>query len=159
MSKIAPHLWFADKAEEAAAFYATLFPGSHIDSVTELPADSLNRPPRSVKMVEFTLVGQEFLAISAGPLEPFNHAISFVVSCDNQAEIDRLWAELGDGGTTEQCGWLRDRYGVSWQIVPASLAAMLRDPDRERAKRVAEVMIKMVKLDMDDLETAYGKQA
>jgi predicted 3-demethylubiquinone-9 3-methyltransferase (glyoxalase superfamily) len=121
--------------------------------VTALPVDSPSGPAGSVKVVEFTLVGQPFMAISAGPLDTFNHSISFVVECDDQAEIDRLWAALSDGGKVEQCGWLKDRYGLSWQIVPASL--MMKDPDRSRAKRVAEAMLKMIKLDIDSLQKAY----
>jgi predicted 3-demethylubiquinone-9 3-methyltransferase (glyoxalase superfamily) len=123
--------------------------------VTALPVDSPSGPAGSVRVVEFTLVGQPFMAISAGPLDTFNHSISFVVECDDQAEIDRLWAALSDGGKVEQCGWLKDRYGLSWQIVPASLGPMMKDPDRSRAKRVAEAMLKMIKLDIEGLQKAY----
>jgi predicted 3-demethylubiquinone-9 3-methyltransferase (glyoxalase superfamily) len=126
-----------------------------VDGVTALPVESPSGPAGSVKVVEFTLVGQPFMAISAGPLDEFNHSISFVVECDDQAEIDRLWEALSDGGKVEQCGWLKDRYGLSWQIVPASLGPMMKDPDRSRAKRVAEAMLKMIKLDIDGLQKAY----
>src|ERR687895_234916 len=134
--KITPHLWFAEKAEEAAAFYASIFPNSRVDSVTPVPADTPSGPAGSVKVVEFTLAGQPFMAISAGPLDPFNHAISFIVDCEDQAEVDRYWNALSAGGTIEQCGWLKDRYGVSWQIVPTVLGEMIKDSDKQRAKRV-----------------------
>jgi predicted 3-demethylubiquinone-9 3-methyltransferase (glyoxalase superfamily) len=155
MSKIAPNLWYTDKAEEAAAFYVSLLRDSKIDSVTALPADTPSGPAGSVKVVEFTLMGHPFMAISAGPFEPFNHAVSFMVQCDDQAEIDRLWDALSQGGKTEQCGWLQDRYGLSWQIAPAVLGEMMKDPDRARAKRVAEAMLKMTKLDIATLKRAY----
>jgi predicted 3-demethylubiquinone-9 3-methyltransferase (glyoxalase superfamily) len=156
MSKIVPNLWYTDKAEEAAAFYASLLPNSKVDSVTPLPADTPSGPAGSVKVVEFTLMGQPFMAISAGPLDPFNHAVSFMVQCDDQAEIDRLWTALSQGGKTEQCGWLRDRYGLFWQIAPTVLGEMMKDPDRTRAKRVAEAMLKMTKLDIGGLKRAYN---
>lgn len=153
---IVPHLWFAEHAAEAASFYVSLFPDSRVDSVTPVPADTPSGPAGSVAVVEFTLAGQPFTAISAGPLDPFNHAISFLVNCDDQAEIDRLWDALSAGGTVEMCGWLRDRYGLSWQIVPRVLGEMMKDPDRARARRVTEAMLKMKKLDIARLEEAYG---
>src|ERR1700704_6166509 len=156
MSKIVPNLWYTDKAEEAAAFYASLLPSSKVDSVTALPADTPSGPAGSVKGLEFTLRAQPFMAISAGPLDPFNHAVSFMVLCDDQAEIDRLWAALSEGGKTEQCGWLGDRYGLFWQITPTVLGKMMKDPDRARAKRVTEAMLKMTKLDIAGLERAYN---
>ena len=156
MSKIVPNLWYTDKAEEAAAFYVSLLPDSKIDGVTALPADTPSGPAGSVKVVEFTLMGQPFMAISAGPFEPFNHAVSFMVQCDDQAEIDRLWDALSQGGKTEQCGWLQDRYGLFWQIAPTVLGKMMKDPDRARAKRAAEAMLKMTKLDIAGLERAYN---
>jgi predicted 3-demethylubiquinone-9 3-methyltransferase (glyoxalase superfamily) len=155
MSKIVPNLWYTDKAEEAAAFYVSLLPNSKVDSVTPLPADTPSGPAGSVKVVEFTLMGQPFMAIGAGPLDPFNHAVSFAVLCDDQAEIDRLWAALAQGGKTEQCGWLKDRYGLHWQIAPTVLGEMMKDPDRARAKRVAQAMLKMTKLDIGELKRAY----
>ncbi|MEP6871716.1 MAG: VOC family protein [Anaerolineaceae bacterium] len=155
MSKIIPHLWFAEKAEEAAAFYVSLLPDSQIDSSNEMPADSPSGPAGSVQIVEFTLAGQQFLAMNAGPLDPFNHAISFVIDCKDQAEVDRLWDALSDGGEVEQCGWLKDRWGVSWQIVPSVLSEMMKDKDEARGKRVAEAMLQMVKLDIAGLEAAY----
>lgn len=160
MSKIIPHLWYADKAEEAARFYVSLLPDSRIDSVVTMPADSPSGPAGSVQVIEFTLRGQPFLALNAGPLDPFNHAISFVINCDDQAEIDRLWDALSEGGSTEMCGWLKDRYGVSWQILPTMLGEMMKDKDEVRGRRVAEAMLKMVKLDIQGLEDAYhGKSA
>jgi predicted 3-demethylubiquinone-9 3-methyltransferase (glyoxalase superfamily) len=155
VSKIVPFLWYTDKAEEAAAFYASILPNSRVDSVTALPADTPSGPAGSVKVVEFTLMGQPFMAISAGPLDAFNHAVSFTIQCDTQAEIDRLWAAMSDVGKTEQCGWLQDRYGLFWQIVPAMLGEMMKDSDRARAKRVAEAMLTMTKLDIDGLTAAY----
>lgn len=156
MANIVPHLWYSDKAEEAAAFYASILPNSKVDSVTALAADTPSGPAGSVKVVEFTLMGQPFMAIGAGPLDPFNHAVSFVVLCDDQAEIDRLWAALSQGGTPERCGWLRDRYGLCWQIVPRVLGEMMKDPDRTRAKRVMEALLTMVKLDIAGLKKAYA---
>jgi predicted 3-demethylubiquinone-9 3-methyltransferase (glyoxalase superfamily) len=155
LSKIIPHLWYTDKAEEAAAFYASVFPDSKVDSVTALPVDTPSGPAGSVKVVEFTLMGQPFMAISAGPLDPFNHSISFMVQCDNQTEIDRLWAALSQGGAVERCGWLKDRYGLCWQITPRALGEMMKDPDRTRAMRVANAMLRMVKLDIEGLRRAY----
>jgi predicted 3-demethylubiquinone-9 3-methyltransferase (glyoxalase superfamily) len=155
MSKITPCLWFADKAEEAARFYVSLLPNSRIDSVTTLPADTPSGPAGSVPVVEFTLGGQQFMAFQAGRPDPFNHAISFIVNCEDQAEIDRLWNALSAGGSPEQCGWLKDRYGVSWQIVPRVLGEMMKDKDRAKARRVAEAMLKMVKLDIGGLRKAY----
>jgi predicted 3-demethylubiquinone-9 3-methyltransferase (glyoxalase superfamily) len=155
LQKITPHLWYAKEAAEAARFYASIFPDSRVDRVTPLPADSPSGPAGSVEVVEFTLCGQTFMAISAGPLDPFNHAISFVVSCEDQAELDRYWGALLEGGSAEQCGWLKDRYGVSWQIVPRALGEMMTDPDRGRARRVAEAMLKLVKLDLAKLQQAY----
>lgn len=155
MTRIIPSLWYAEKADEAAAFYASLLPDSYVESITGLPADTPGGPAGSVKVVSFTLLGQPFMAISAGPFESFNHAISFVIECDSQDEVDRLWDALSQGGQVEQCGWLKDRYGLSWQIVPKALGEMMKDPDRARAKRVAEAMLKMVKLDVSELKRAY----
>ncbi|NVB84316.1 MAG: VOC family protein [Kofleriaceae bacterium] len=155
--KLQPHLWFVKEAVEAAKFYTSLFPDSRITRVSQLPAESPSGPPGSVDLVEFELFGMAFQAISAGPLDPFNHSISFIVNCDTQAEIDRYWNALLEGGKAEQCGWLQDRYGVSWQILPSMLSDMLADPDRAKAKRVAEVMLKMVKLEIDPLMKALGK--
>ena len=155
MQKITPFLWYAKEAEEAAAFYASLFPDSRVLRVMTMPSESPSGPPGSVKLVDFVLCGQSFTAMSAGPLDPFNHAVSFVVNCDDQAEIDKYWnALLDNGGTAEQCGWLRDRYGVSWQILPKVLAEMMNEPDRAKAKRVTDAMLQMVKIDIAGLQAA-----
>ena len=156
MQKITPFLWYAKEAEEAAKFYASVFPNSRVVRVTSMPSESPSGPPGSVKVVEFELFGQSFTAMSAGPLEPFTPAVSFVVSCDDQAEVDRYWnALLANGGSAEQCGWLKDRYGLSWQIVPKVLGEMMSDPDRAKAKRAADAMMKMVKLDIAALQAAH----
>ena len=129
MQKITPFLWYAKEAEEAAAFYASIFPDSRVVRVTALPTESPSGPPGSVKIVEFMLFGQPFMAMSAGPLDPFNHAISFVVNCDDQAELDRYWNALLEGGAAEQCGWLKDRYGLS---LADRADRARRDDDRSR---------------------------
>jgi predicted 3-demethylubiquinone-9 3-methyltransferase (glyoxalase superfamily) len=156
--KITPHLWYTKDAAEAARFYASVFPDSRVDRVTPIPTDTPSGPAGSVDIVEFTVLGQQFMAISAGPLDPFNHAISFLVNCDDQAEIDRYWNALLVGGEAEQCGWIKDKYGVLWQIVPRDLQEMMVDPDRARAKRVADAMMKMVKIDVAALHAAYEKR-
>ena len=156
MQKITPFLWYAKEAEEAAAFYAATFPDSRVVRVTTMQSDSPSGPPGSVKVVEFVLFGQSFTAMSAGPLDPFNHAVSFVVSCDDQAEVDRYWnALLANGGVPEQCGWLKDRYGLSWQIVPKVMFEMMADPDRAKSRRASDAMMTMVKFDIAKLEAAY----
>jgi len=155
MQKITPFLWYATQAEEAAAFYASIFPDSRVERVVTLPSESPSGPPGSVKVDDFILFGQPFVAMTAGPLDPFNHAVSFVVNCENQAEIDRYWNALLDGGTPEQCGWLKDRFGLSWQIVPTVLGDMMADPDRAKAKRAADAMLKMIKIDIAALQSAY----
>lgn len=154
--RLVPHLWYSAEAEEAAKFYVSILPNSRIESVTTMPADTPSGPEGSVRIVEFTLIGQPIVAFSAGPLDPFNHAISFMIECENQAEIDALWEALGKGGTVEQCGWLRDRYGLCWQIAPKALGEMMKDKDRAKAGRVAEAMMKMVKLDVAELKKAYN---
>jgi predicted 3-demethylubiquinone-9 3-methyltransferase (glyoxalase superfamily) len=155
MQKIMPSLWYAKDADQAAAFYASVFPDSSVDRVTTLENESPSGPPGSVKVVEFTLCGQSFMAMTAGPLDPFNHAVSFVVDCDDQTEVDRYWnALLAGGGTPEQCGWLKDKYGLSWQVVPSALGELMADPDRAKAKRVGAAMLNMVKIDIAGLEAA-----
>ncbi len=155
-SKIFTHLWYAKEAEEAAAYYASIFPDSRVDRVTPLPTESPSGPAGSVKVVDFTLFGQRFQAITAGPHHEFNDAISIVVACDDQAELDRYWnALLEGGGKPQACGWLIDRYGLRWQIVPAAFDEWMADTNRVRAKRVADAMMKMVKLDIAQLEAAY----
>jgi predicted 3-demethylubiquinone-9 3-methyltransferase (glyoxalase superfamily) len=156
MQKIIPFLWYSKEAEAAAQFYASIFPDSRVTRIVTLPSESPSGPPGSVKVVEFVLFGQSFTAMSAGPLDPFNHAVSFVVKCENQAEVDRYWNALLDGGSAEQCGWLKDRFGVSWQIIPAVLTEMMGDPDRAKAKRASDAMMKMVKLDIAALQAAFA---
>jgi predicted 3-demethylubiquinone-9 3-methyltransferase (glyoxalase superfamily) len=153
--KIHPFMWYAHEAEEAAKFYASIFPDSHVDGVWAMPAESPSGPPGSVKVVDFTLFGQPFQAMTAGPHHDFNDAISMVVRCDDQKELDRYWdALLAGGGKPQACGWLMDRYGLRWQIVPAVMDALMSSGDLARRKRVAEAMMKMVKLDIATLQAA-----
>lgn len=154
--KIFTHLWYAHGAQEAARFYASIFPDSRVDGVWTMPAESPSGPAGSVEIVDFTLLGQRFQAMTAGPHHDFNDAISIVVVCDDQAELDRYWNALLDGGGKEQaCGWLMDKYGLRWQIVPAALDDLMRSPDPAAAKRVADAILKMVKLDIAALEAAH----
>jgi predicted 3-demethylubiquinone-9 3-methyltransferase (glyoxalase superfamily) len=155
-SKICTFLWYAKDAEAAARLYASIFPDSRVDHVTTLGSESPSGPPGSVKVVDFTLFGQRFKAMSAGPHHDFNDAISLVVSCDDQAELDRYWnALLEGGGKPQACGWLIDRFGVRWQIIPAIFEEMMSDKDPARSKRVTDAMMKMVKFDIKALEQAY----
>jgi predicted 3-demethylubiquinone-9 3-methyltransferase (glyoxalase superfamily) len=155
-SKIFPFLWYAKEAEEAAKFYASIFPDSRVDRVMSMQSESPSGPPGSVKVVDFTLLGQRFQAMTAGPHDDFNDAISMVVLCDDQAELDKYWSALLQGGGKEQaCGWLNDKYGLRWQIVPARLVDMMADKDAGRSKRVSDAMLQMVKLDIATLEKAY----
>ena len=155
-AKIYPHLWYAKDADEAAKFYASIFPDSRVDSVATMGSESPSGPPGSVKIVTFTLFGQRFQAMSAGPHHDFNDAISFVVQCDDQDELDRYWnALLANGGKPQACGWLIDRFGVRWQIIPAALERLMGDKDPARSKRVTDALLKMVKLDIAALEKAY----
>ena len=155
-SKIYTFLWYAKEAEEAAKFYASVFPDSRVDRVTPFLSESPSGPPGSVKVVDFTLFGQRFQAMSAGPHHEFNDAMSIVVECDDQAELDRYWnALLEGGGKPQACGWLNDRFGVRWQIVPGVLNEMMNDKDPARSKRVTDAMMKMVKIDVAALEKAY----
>jgi predicted 3-demethylubiquinone-9 3-methyltransferase (glyoxalase superfamily) len=156
-AKLVPHLWYSKEAEEAARFYASIFPDSHVDRVTALPADTPSGPAGSVSVVEFTLMGQPMMAISAGPHHTFNDAVSFLVNCSSQAEIDRYWEGiLKNGGKPQACGWIIDRYGLRWQIVPEVLGEMIADPDKAKARRATEAMMKQVKFDIAELEAAYN---
>jgi predicted 3-demethylubiquinone-9 3-methyltransferase (glyoxalase superfamily) len=155
VSKISPCLWFDGEAEEAANFYVSLLPDSRINHVQKNVGDSPAGKAGSVLVVDFTLAGQRFLALNGGRRFEYTHAISFAVDCANQAEVDRLWDALSDGGSTEQCGWLKDRYGVSWQIVPTALGELLGDPDPAKAQRVMQAMLQMIKLDIAGLKAAY----
>ena len=149
-----PHLWYTTQAEEAAHFYAGIIPDSRVESVTALPAETPSGPPGTVKIVAMTLAGAPVLAISAGEFEPFTHAISLILACDTQAEIDRIWNGLATGGTPQQCGWLRDRYGLSWQVVPRRLGELIGGTDRASAARVATLMLTMGKIDLAAIEAA-----
>jgi len=155
-TKIFPFLWYATAADEAAKFYASIFPDSRVDRVMSMQSESPSGPPGAVKVVDFTLFGQRFQAMTAGPHHDFNDAISMVVLCDDQAELDKYWSALLAGGGKEQaCGWLNDKYGLRWQILPARLVDMMADKDPARSKRVSDAMLQMVKLDIAELEKAY----
>lgn len=152
--KVTQNLWFEKDMEAAISLYTSLIPNSAREWASALPADSPSGPAESVKIATFTIGGQRYQAFEAARSDSFNHTFSIVVECETQAEIDQLWDALGAGGMIEQCGWLRDRWGLSWQIVPKRLIELVRDPDRAKAKRVAEAMLKMVKLDIAGLEAA-----
>jgi len=152
--RVTQHLWFERDMEAAIRFYTSLIPGSEVSWISEVPADTPSGPAGSVRVAAFTLGDQRYLAIEAGPLDPFNHSFSIMIECDSQAEVDRLWDALLEGGAAEQCGWLRDRWGLCWQIAPRRLGELMRDPDREKARRVTEAMLGMVKLDIAALEAA-----
>jgi predicted 3-demethylubiquinone-9 3-methyltransferase (glyoxalase superfamily) len=154
MTKVTQSLWFARDMEAALRFYTSLIPGSSIHWTFVFPADTPSGPAGSVKLAAFTLGDQRYMAMEAGPLDPFNHSFSITVECEDQREIDRLWDTLREGGAEEACGWLKDRWGLSWQIVPKRLGELIRDPDPAKAKRVAEAMLKMIKLDLAALEAA-----
>ncbi len=153
MHKITPCLWFDRQAEEAMNFYVSLFKNSKVTSVSRY-GPGAPRPEGTVMMVTAELDGQPVMALNAGPEFKFTEAISFYVNCETQTEVDELWAKLTEGGEESQCGWLKDRFGLSWQIVPKALGEMLSDPDRGKAQRVMEAMLKMRKID-----TAVLKQA
>jgi predicted 3-demethylubiquinone-9 3-methyltransferase (glyoxalase superfamily) len=154
MQKITPFLWFDDKAEEAANFYTSVFKNSKIMSISRY-GESGPRPEGMVMTVTFQLDGQQFTALNGGPEFKFTEAISFFVSCETQEEVDELWEKLSDGGEEGQCGWLKDKYGVSWQIVPTALMEMLQDKDDGRSGRVMEAMLQMQKIDIKALARAY----
>lgn len=152
--KITQHLWFEKDMDAALRCYIALIPGSTLTWQSTLPADTPSGPAGSVKLASFILGDQRYAAIEAGPLDPFNHSFSIMVECADQAEVDRLWQALSDGGQVEQCGWLRDRWGLSWQIVPRRLTELMSDPDSAKVRRVTEAMLQMVKLDIAGLEAA-----
>jgi predicted 3-demethylubiquinone-9 3-methyltransferase (glyoxalase superfamily) len=153
MQKITPFLWFDDNAEEAAQYYVSIFPNSKILKVAR-HTEASPGPAGKVLTVMFELEGREFTALNGGPLFKFSEAISFVVSCETQAEIDRLWRTLSAGGKEGQCGWVRDKFGLWWQLVPPILTELLSGSDRARAARVMQVMMKMAKLDIAALRDA-----
>ena len=156
MSKITPCLWFDGEAEEAANFYVSLLPDSKIETVQRNSVDSPGGKAGTVLVVEFTLGGQRFMALNGGMRFEYTHAVSFKIDCVDQAEVDRLWdALLANGGQAERCGWLKDRYGLSWQIVPSALPKYLGGADRAGAQRAMQAMLGMVKLDIAGLKKAY----
>ncbi|XIA66897.1 VOC family protein [Bradyrhizobium sp. TZ2] len=161
MSKISPCLWFNSEAEEAAKLYVSLLPDSRIEKVQRNTFDSPAGKTGAVLVVEFTVGGQQFLALNGNKPFDFTQAVSFKIDCADQAEVDRLWdALLADGGKAVQCGWLKDRYGVSWQIVPTALSKYLGGADAAGAQRAMQAMMGMVKLDIEGLKRAYeGKNA
>jgi predicted 3-demethylubiquinone-9 3-methyltransferase (glyoxalase superfamily) len=155
---ITPCLWFESEALEAAEFYTSVFPDSSIVTVQRAPADTPGPKAGSVLVVQFKLAGQDYQALNGGPHDKFNDALSLSVSCKDQTEVDRYWSALtGGGGKPVQCGWLKDKYGLSWQIVPKRLPELLADPDPEKAKRAMEAMMKMVKIDVAALEAAAAR--
>jgi predicted 3-demethylubiquinone-9 3-methyltransferase (glyoxalase superfamily) len=154
MPRVTPFLWFNDKAEEAVNLYVSIFPNAKVGRVARY-SDAGPGPKGSVMTMAFELDGQEFLALNGGPMFQFSPAISFVVNCETQAEVDHYWEKLSAGGKTQQCGWLQDRFGVSWQIVPTILGRLMADKDPVRTSRVATAMLKMIKLDGDALTRAY----
>ena len=160
MQKITPFLWFDNNAEEAVNFYVSIFKNSKVGKVTrydEASSKAAGRPEGSVMTMEFQLEGQDFTAINAGPHFKFTEAISFVVDCETQEEVDYFWGKLtADGGQESQCGWLKDKYGLSWQIVPRVLIEMIGDKDRQKAQRVMEAMLQMKKIDIATLKKAYS---
>ncbi|MCI0480937.1 MAG: VOC family protein [Candidatus Dadabacteria bacterium] len=161
MQKITPFLWFDNQAEEAVNFYISIFKNSKIGSVARYGdegAEVSGQPKGSVMTVAFELEGQKFVALNGGPHFTFTPAISFFVSCETQEEVDELWEKLSEGGEKQRCAWLKDKYGVSWQIVPTVLVEMLQDKDAEKAKRVMNAMLQMDKIDIQTLKQAYGQK-
>lgn len=158
MTTITPFLWFDHQLEEALAFYTRVFPNSRVTQTARYPAGSPGKAG-TLMTAMFELDGQRFIGLNGGPHDAFNDAVSFVVACADQAEVDRYWAALTDGGTPVQCGWLKDRFGVSWQVVPDGLTELIADPDPQRARRATEAMLAMVKLDIDALRAAADAPA
>ena len=162
MQKITPFLWFNDKAEEAANFYVSIFKNSKIESITrydEEGAKVSGRAKGSVMTVSFQIEGQGFVALNGGPLFTFSEAVSFVVNCTTQQEVDEFWEKLSAGGGAKgRCGWLKDKYGLSWQVVPTALTEMLEDRDAQKSKRVMHAMVQMDKIDIKRLKQAYDKK-
>jgi predicted 3-demethylubiquinone-9 3-methyltransferase (glyoxalase superfamily) len=164
MQKITPFLWFNGQAEQAAKFYASIFKNSKVGRILRYGEEvakvsESGRPVGSVLTIEFEIAGQKFVALNGGPQFKFNESISFVVNCDTQEEVDYFWEKLSaDGGEESQCGWLKDKFGVSWQITPTILIDMLHDKDSEKAERVMKAMLQMQKIDIAKLKTAYASK-
>jgi predicted 3-demethylubiquinone-9 3-methyltransferase (glyoxalase superfamily) len=156
MQKITPFLWFNDQAEEAMKFYTSIFRNSKVGSITRYGEEGPG-PKGKVMSASFQLDGQEFMALNGGPVFTFTPAISFFVDCATQAEVDELWEKLSEGGEKGQCGWLKDKYGLSWQIVRSALGEMLQDKDAEKSRRVMNAMLQMEKIDIEGLKRAYGQ--
>ena len=156
MQRITPFLWFDGKAEEAMNFYASIFKNSKIGSVTRYGEEGPG-PKGAVMTATFQLDGQDFIALNGGPQFTFSPAISFLVSCETQQEVDELWEKLSEGGEKQRCGWLKDKFGLSWQIVPTTLGLMLRDKDAEKSRRVMKAMLQMDKIDIAGLKRAYDQ--
>ena len=159
VQKITPDLWFDNSAEEAAKFYTSIFKNSkiiHVARYGEAAAKVSGRPKGTVMTVIFELEGQRFMALNGGPVFKFSPAISFLVNCETQEEVDNLWEKLSEGGEKEQCGWLKDKFGVSWQVVPNILGEMLQDKDAKKSERVMEAMLQMKKIDIEGLKKAYA---
>ena len=154
MQKITPFLWFDGKAEEAMNFYVSIFKNSKVGRVTRF-GDAGPGPKGTVMSATFQLDGQDFLALNGGPQFTFTPAISFFVNCETQEEVDDLWEKLSEGGEQHQCGWLKDKYGLSWQIIPATLGTLLHDKDAQKAKRVMQAMLQMHKIVIKNLQEAY----
>ena len=157
MQKITPFLWFDNNAEEAMIFYTSIFKNSRIGKVTRY-GDAGPGPKGEVMSGTFQLDGQDFMALNGGPLYTFTPAISFMVDCKTQEEVDHFWEKLSEGGSKDRCGWLKDKFGVSWQIVPTILGILLNDPDPVKAERVMKAMLQMDKLIIKDLKAAYDQQ-
>jgi predicted 3-demethylubiquinone-9 3-methyltransferase (glyoxalase superfamily) len=157
MQKITPFLWFDGKAEEAANFYVSVFKNSKIGSVTRY-GDAGPGPKGAVMIVTFQLEGQDFIALNGGPQFTFTPAISMVVDCKTQQEVDEFWEKLSEGGEKNSCGWLRDKYGLSWQIVPSILPKLVQDKDPEKSKKVMKAMLQMTKIDIQGLQQAYDQE-
>ncbi|WP_454853494.1 VOC family protein [Rhizobium binxianense] len=156
MSKVISNLWFTEQVREAVEFYVSVVPNSAIIRTTDMPTEAANGSAGGVKIIEFRLGGQNFLAFEAEPFEPLNHSFSIAVECDSQDELDRIWdAFLANGGTAEHCGWLKDRWGLSWQIVPSVLGSLVASPDRAGAGRATAAMMGMIKFDIAALERAF----
>ena len=154
MQGITPCLWFDTQAEEAVRFYTSTIKGSKMGAIAYY-GEGAPMPAGSVLTVRFELQGQEFIALNGGPMFKFSPAVSFILNCDTQEEVDELWEKLSEGGEIEQCGWFRDKYGISWQVVPVVVAKMMQDTDRERSNRVMQAILQMKKLDIATLEAAY----
>jgi predicted 3-demethylubiquinone-9 3-methyltransferase (glyoxalase superfamily) len=161
MQKITPNLWFDNQAEEAATFYVSIFKDSKLGRISRYGKEGYEihkRPADSILTIEFELLGQKFMALNGGPVFKFNEAISFIVYCNNQEEVDYYWEKLKEGGdpNAQQCGWLKDKFGVSWQVIPSQLNDMMADHDPQKTERVMKVMLKMKKLDLAELQRAYA---